>query len=126
MFSLKSIEDLNRTEINQLEIELAGEAKSKNIFRLATGLFYKTGRHAKRMDLAEQVFKLRGGKVKTDLEMLSHIFVDPDTFDVDEFVAAFNTSRDAMKECRVISFEWLIQCFDSGKKCNVKDFKFAM
>lgn len=128
VFSLQTIEHLNRTEINQLEIELAGDkAKPKNIFRLATGLFYRSDKCAKRMELAEEIFKLRGGKVKMDIEQqLSHVFVDPETFDADEFVAAFATSKDAMKNFRVVSFEWIIRCFDSGKKCSAKAFHFAL
>lgn len=127
-FSSKELENLNRPDIYQLEIDLAGDqAKPANMFRLATALFYKAaGKCAKRMEIAEQLFKFRGGKVKEGIDQLSHIFVDLDAFDVDEFLRKYNTSRDVIKEIRVVSFEWIIQCFNLNRKRNVKAFQFAI
>lgn len=124
----KDLDNVSRSDMHQLEVELAGDSvKPVNVFRLATALFDKaSAKCAKRMELAEQLFVMRGGKVKTDMGTLSHIFVDSNGFDVDRFVMEYSTSRDAIKNIRVVSFEWVIQCFHSGKKCSVKSFQLTV
>lgn len=124
----KDLDSVSRSDMHQLEVELAGDlVKPVNIFRLATALFYKSSaKCAKRIELAEQLFVMRGGKVKTDMVRLSHIFVDSNGFDVDRFVMEYSTSRDAIKNVRVVSFEWVIQCFNSGKKCSAKEFQLTV
>lgn len=127
--SSKDLENLNRSDMHQLEVELAGDqVKPANMFRLATALFYKSSEKcAKRMDLSEQLFKFRGGKVRDGMDpQLSHIFVDRNAFVVDEFLEEYNASKDAIRKIRVVSFEWIIQSFNSGKKCNAKSFQISI
>lgn len=127
-FLSKELESLNRSDIYQLEIDLAGDhAKPANMFRLATALFFKSaGKCTKRLEMAEQLFKFRGGKVKDGVDQLSHIFVDLDGFDVDELLVKYNTSKDVLKDIRVVSFEWVLQCFNLNKKCNARAFQLEI
>lgn len=105
-----------------MELE-SDQAKPPNMFRVATGLFHKNENSSKRMVLAEQLFKFRGGKVQYSIDgRLSHIFVDPDVFDIERFLIEYDLSREAIKQIRVVNFEWLIQSFNLGKKCNTKAF----
>lgn len=119
---------MSRTDLYHLEIDLAGDqVKPTNMFRVATALFYKTtGKCSKRMEMAEQLFKFRGGKVKDVVDGLSHIFVHPDGFDVDELLLKYNTSKNVIKDIRVVSIEWVIQCFSLNKKCSVKAFQLSI
>lgn len=110
-------------------MELAGEqAKPISIFRLATGLFYKnTEKCTKRMDLAEQIFKLRGGKIKETFDdQLSHIFIGSNEFNVDNFLIEFNVTKDAIQKVRIVVYEWIVQCYNKGKKCNAKPFQIVI
>lgn len=110
-------------------MELAGDqAKPLNMFRLATGLFYKTSeKSAIRIDLAEQLFKFRGGKVKDTFdEHLSHIFIDNNGFDADRFLKDLNVTKDAFEKIRIVSCEWIVECFNKGTKCNAKPFRIVL
>lgn len=125
--SFKDLEDLSRHDIYQLEKELAGDqAKPENMFRLATAYFYKTTQKcAKKMELAEQLFKLRGGKVKQSIDnQLSHVFIDIDGFDTDSFLNDCNLeTKEFIKDIRIVSYDWILQCYNTGKKFNVKPFQ---
>lgn len=123
-FKHQDLDVLNRNDIYQLETELeADQSKPANIFRLATALFWNPpGKSNKRIDLAEEFFKFRGGKVQRSIDNLSHIFVDPDGFDVEQLLAKHNTGRKATEKIRFVSFEWVTKCISLGKKCNARPF----
>lgn len=81
-----------------------------------------------RMAMAEQFFKLRGGKVidSFDIQHPSHIFVDPDSFDAGQFLTEFNVSREELEDIRFVNFEWIIKCFRLGTKCSGKSFQLEI
>ncbi|KAG4073170.1 hypothetical protein HA402_002559 [Bradysia odoriphaga] len=123
----KDLDVLDRNEIYQLEADMEGDqSKPANMFRLATGLFWNPGKWNKKMDLAKEFFKFRGGKVKDSIDNLSHIFVDPDGFDVKQLLTEHKVGRKEIEKIRFVSYEWLMQCFNLGKKCNAKSFLLAI
>lgn len=118
---------IDRSDMYELEAELEGDqAKSANMFRLATALFWNPGQSSKRMALAEEFFKFRGGKIGNSVDSLSHIFVDPDGFDVEQLLTEHNASRNEIGRIRFVNFEWVIQCFNLGRKCSAKPFLLAV
>lgn len=102
------------------------QSKSANMFRLATALFWNPGQSNKKMDLAAQFFKFRGGTIRNSIDILSHIFVDPDGFDVEQLLTAYNSNRKAIEKVRFVNVEWVMQCFSLGRKCSAKPFLLAV
>lgn len=122
----EKLEELDRTELHEMEKMLYEPEKPPNIFRLATALFYDKNvesTHGKlKLQLARTMFVARGGRCvqQDDDNLFSHLIVNTDNLDPND-LAEFNCT-DVDMPVRVVSCQWIYDSYNASKKKSVKPY----
>lgn len=120
------IPSLSRTELYEMEQMLYEPEKPPNMFQLATALFYDknvVSAHAQlKLQLARLMFEARGGRCveQDDDNRFSHLIVVTDNLDRND-LAKFIKSE-AEEPVRVISCQWIYDCYNDSKKKSGKPY----
>lgn len=97
-------------EFMQFESELHNESfKNPNIFRGMLGTFIHLDKKITFIKTAEQIFKFRGGKVDSN-NKIATIFVDQKYFK-------------EQSDQDIISYQWILDSNEAGKKLDLKSYK---